>query len=719
MVKLSGTVVLILLLILVFAADGFPDEGMWMPHQMKELDLAALGLKMDPGDLYKTDGTGLMSAVVYLGGGTAAFVSAEGLILTNHHVAFGAIQRASDKEHDYITHGFLAKTKTGEIPARGYIADVLLGYEDVTSAFLKRLKPNMSPEKRYKTIDRLKKRLIAGAEKKSKDTRCYIKSMYSGNRYYLFKFKRLRDIRVVYAPPQSIGNYGGDVDNWMWPRHTCDFSFLRAYVSKDNVGAAYSPDNVPYHPKSFFKISPEGVEPGDFTFVMGYPGRTNRNDTSAELQADMDNMRQRIELYQDIIRFYEKAGENNRGVRIKYASHIKGLNNGLKNRTGMLEGLQKHAILKKKKASEKKWLQWLEQEPAQKKKYGNILAEIENFIQQNADFYQRDRRLSFLVSSYFGSAVLAQAHLVYRIVEERQKPDRKREPGYQDRDMFRLKTRIELAERRYDPEVDKAYFKYRLKKLLKQPGSQCPKALLHVLEKGPEGIDAYVDRLYAGTTLRDPKKRLELINMKPGALLKLNDPFIQLAADLEKELKVIREKKKIVRQQRSDLKKVYMASLLEMHKGKIAPDANSSIRFTYGPVKGYHPRDAVTYLPVTTLTGVMEKETGTYPFEVPEKLKKLYHARDFGQYMDKNLEDIPTCFLNTTNVTGGNSGSPTLNANGEVVGVIFDMTYESVIGDYYIIPELQRTISVDIRYVLFITDKFSGARHLLKEMKIQ
>ncbi len=719
MMKLSGTIVFIVVLILVFAGHGFPDEGMWMPHQMTDLDLAARGLQMDPGDLYKTDGTGLMSAVVYLGGGTGSFVSGEGLILTNHHVAFGAIQRASDKEHDYITQGFLAETKTAEIPAGGYIADVLLGYEDVTAAFLKRLKPGMSPEKKYKTIDDIKKRLIAGAEKKSKDTRCYIKTMYSGNRYYLFKFKRLLDIRLVYAPPQSLGSYGGEVDNWMWPRHTCDFSFFRAYVSRDNTGAAYSPDNVPYQPKSFLTISREGVKPGDFTFSMGYPGSTNRNDTSAELQAGMDDMKEQIELYRDLIRFFEEAGENDRGVQIKYASMLKGLNNGFKNRTGMLEGLKKQGILKKKTGVETKWMQWVEQETARKKKYGNILTGIENFIREHVDFYRKDQRLSELVSRRRGPALLTQAHLVYRMVEERQKPDIKRESGFQERDMFRLKTRIELAERRFDPEVDKAYLAFRLKKLAKQPAAQWPKALIHVLEKGPEGIAAYVDGLYAGTILKDPKKRLELVNMKPGALLKLNDPFITLAADLEKELKANREKEKSLDQQWSDLKKVYMASLLEMHGGKIAPDANSSIRFTYGPVKGYHPRDAVTYLPITTLKGVMQKETGEYPFEVPEKLKQLYRARDFGQYMDGSLEDIPTCFINTTNVTGGSSGSPTLNARGEQVGIVFDMTYESVIGDYYIIPELQRTINVDVRYILFITDKFSGARHLLKEMKIR
>ncbi|UCH93971.1 MAG: S46 family peptidase [Candidatus Aminicenantes bacterium] len=712
----SSKHMLLTVLILFFAWFGAADEGMWMPHQMKELDLKSQGLKMDSGGLYKEDGTGIMNAVVRVRGASGAFVSKEGLILTNHHVVFRAIQRASDKEHDYINEGFLAKAKTEEIPAKGYYIDVLLGYEDVTAAVLKKLKPGMTAEQKYQTLDRIRKKMEAKAEKRGKDLYSSFKSMYSGNKYYLFKFKRLWDVRIVYAPPHALGHYGGEVDNWMWPRHSCDFAFLRAYVSKDNVGVPYSPDHVPYQPKSFLKISLEGVKEGDFTFIMGYPGSTKRHYTSAEFQFDIEEMKQLIETYKKTIDFFEKAGKDNRDIQIKYASLVKGLYNGLKNRIAKLEGFQKHSIPEKKRILETKLMQWLDQHPERKKKYGNILAEIENFMQQNMDFYRKKQRMDALVNSRTGAALLYQAHLITRTVEERQKPDRQREANFQEKDLPGIQTRIEAAERSFHLETDKAYLKFRLKQIKNQDKSRWPKALIPVFAKGTEEINKYVDELYASTILKDPKKRLELVKLKPAGLLKLNDPFIKLAVELERELNLLRQKEKIVGQQRKDLKKLYIAALLEIHQGKIAPDANSSIRFTYGPVKSYHPRDGVTYLALTTLTGVMEKETGTFPFEVPGKLKKLYQARDFGRYIDKNLDDIATCFINTTNVTGGSSGSPVMDANGDIVGISFDMVYESVIGDYFIVPELQRVISVDIRYVMFITEKFSGARYLLEEM---
>lgn len=713
----SSKYLFLVIMLLFLTWFGAADEGMWMPHQMKELNLESQGLKMDPADLFKEDGTGIMNEVVRLGrGASGAFVSSKGLILTNHHVAFRAIQRASDKEHDYITNGFLAHTTAEEIPARGSYVNVLLGYRDVTPIVLKQLKPGMTPEQRYKVLERIEKKLVAQAEKQGKDLYCMFKSMYSGNKYYLFTFKRLWDVRIVYAPPNTIGNYGGDVDNWMWPRHTCDFTFLRAYVSKDNEGVPYSPDNVPYQPKSILKISLEGVKEGDFTFIMGYPGRTQRNYTSSEFQFEVEDMEQKIDIYKSRIDFFEKAGKNDLGIRIKYAAAVKGLNNGLKNHIAKLEGFQKHSILEKKKKFEEKLMQWLEQQPEAREKYGNILTEIENFMQRNIDFYREKQRRDALVSRRSGPALLSQAHLIYRTVEERQKPDLQREPGFQERDLQDIRMRIEVAERSYHLETDKAYLKFRMEQIKDQDKSSWPKALIPVFEKGPGEIDRYVDELYTTTILKDPKKRLQLIKLKLADLFKRNDPLIKLAAELEKELKVLREKEKIPDQQRLDLKRVYMAALLEMNQGRIAPDANSTIRFTYGPVKSYHPRDAVTYLAHTTLTGVIEKETGTFPFEVPGKLKKLYQDRDFGGYMDKNLNDIATCFINTTNVTGGSSGSPTLNARGEMIGIVFDMVYESVIGDYFIVPELQRVISVDIRYVLFITDKFSGARHLLEEM---
>lgn len=708
---------LLILLVLFLTWFGAADEGMWMPHQMKQLNLETQGLKMAPGDLFKEDGTGIMNAVVRIGrGASGAFVSSKGLILTNHHVAFRAIQRASNKEHDYISNGFLAHTFAGEIPARGSYVSVLLGYRDITPIVLKQLKPRMTPEQRYKTLEKIEKKLVAKAEKQGKDLYCMFKSMYSGNKYYLFTFKRLWDVRIVYAPPNAIGNYGGNVDNWMWPRHTCDFTFLRAYVSKDNEGVPYSPDNVPYQPKSILKISLEGVKEGDFTFIMGYPGRTRRNYTASEFQFNVEDMERMVDIYKSRIDFFEKASKNDRGIRIKYASTIKGLNNGLKNITAKLEGFQKHSILEKKKKLEEKFLLWVGQKLKRQKKYGSVLTDIEKFMQTNIDLYRKKQRMDAMVDGRSGPALLSQAHLIYRTVKEKQKPDMRRETGFQERDFQNIQMRIEVMERSCHLETDRTYMKFRLKRIKNQDKSTWPKALIPVFEKGSGEIDRYVDDLYASTILKDPKERLGLIKLKPADLFKRNDPLIKLAAEFEKELKVLRKKKKILDRQRLDLKKVYMAALLEMNQGRIAPDANSSIRFTYGPVKPYHPRDGVTYLAHTTLTGVIEKETGTFPFEVPGKLKKLYQARDFGRYMDKNLNDIVTCFINTTNVTGGSSGSPALNARGEIIGIAFDMVYESVIGDYFIVPELQRVISVDIRYVMFITEKFSGANYLLEEM---
>lgn len=717
MMKYFKILILIFTLALVSGNPVFPDEGMWLPHQMKELNLEARGLKMDPGELFKKDGTGLMSAVVDLGGGTASFVSPQGLLLTNHHVAFGAIQRASDPEHDYIENGFLAKDMKEEIPAGGYNADVLLGYEDVTREILKAVKPGMPPLQRYYAIDKAKKQLIEKEERKAKDRRCELKDMYSGNQYYLFKFKRLRDLRLVYAPPQCIGNFGGEIDNWMWPRHTCDFSYLRAYVSKDNVGAEYSADNVPYKPTAYLKISLDGVKEGDFTFVMGYPGTTYRNYTVSELQNDITNNKERVQSFKEIVAFFEKAGQNNHEIQIKYASRVKGLNNALKNREGKLEGLEKAAVIAKKQAFEDKFNQWVNKDPVKAKKYADILKKIEDFTTVKATFMRKYNLLGSLTDFRTGVALLQQAYTIYRTTVESQKPDLEREEYYQQRDLPDIETRIKLAERGYDLGVDKAYFKYLMKELLKSPADMRPTVIKPVLEKGEEAIDKYVDNLYANTILVEKEeKRLSLIKLTPTALLKLKDPIITLGADLEKELKVLREKKKALDQEQEDLKMIYLEALLEMYKGEIAPDANSTIRFTYGPVEGYRPRDAVVYQPFTTLKGVMEKETGKFPFCVPAKLKELYNARDFGRYEDKGLNDVVTCFLNTANVTGGNSGSPVLNAKGEQVGIVFDMTYESVIGDYYIIPELQRTIHVDLRYVLFITEKFSGTHYLIKEM---
>ena len=707
----------ILTLIFGLVSISLADEGMWMPHQMKDLNLRAKGLKMDPGELYKKDGTGLMSAVVHLGGGTGEFVSPDGLILTNHHVAFGALQRAATKEKDYIQEGFIAWNKEEEIPASGYYADVLLGYEEVTEKILSVIKPEMTYLEKYEAIDQAEKKLIAEAEKQGQDIRANVAGMYSGNQYYLFRFKRIKDIRIVYAPPRDLGNFGGDIDNWMWPRHTCDFAFLRAYVSPDNEGVDFSEDNIPYKPKSVLKISTQGFKQGDFSFVMGYPGRTYRNYTLEELNLDIQNMKERMEMYKDIIAFFEEAGKDDREIQIKYASLIKGLNNGLKNYQGKLEGIKRINLLKIKKGQQEEFLDWVEKKPERKEKYENAVENISQFMENYADYQERNNLLSLTVSSYFGSAILSQAYTLYRTVEERAKPDMERESAYQERNIPLIKMRVQLAERGYDLATDRAFFKHQLKKLKDYPEEQIPNALEELIaQKSDKAIDEFVDHLYDNTVLADPKKRLELLDKSWEDLMEIGDPFIELASEFEKEMKELREKGKALGQERREIKKVYLSGLLEKEEGRIAPDANSTIRFTYGFIEGYSPRDAVYYKPQTTLGGVVEKDTGEVPFRVPDKIKELHEAEDFGQYEDEKLNDIPACFLNTTSVTGGNSGSPTLNAKGEQIGIIFDMTYESVTSDYYEVPELQRTISVDIRYVLFVTEKFSGADHIIKEL---
>ncbi len=688
------------------------DDGMWMPHQMKGLNLEKEGLKMSPGDLYKKDGTGIMSGVVYLGGGTGSFVSQKGLILTNHHVAFGAIQRASDSKNDYIMNGFLADSVAKEIPAIGYIADVLLGYEEVTKVFDTALIGITDPEKRYKVIEDLEKKIISEREKEAVDRRCVIKSMYSGNRYYLFSFKRLRDIRLVYAPPRAIGNFGGDIDNWMWPRHTGDFSFLRAYVTKDNVGLKFHQDNVPYKPKSYLKTSIKGLKEGDFTFVMGYPGRTYRNMVCSELSADIGKLKDAIDLRKRLILFLEKTWKGDREVQIRYASLHKGLNNGLKNYTGKLEGFQSNNIITLKQKNESDFLLWCDENNSN----GDIrknLKLINTIIKKNIQLEKKLQSLKTLVSRY-GNAMLSNAYYIYRVVSEREKPDIDREPGYQKRDYQRILVRLEYAEKSYQLETDKKMLKFVLNLTKEKSVDMWPETFKFVFQRN--GIDNFVDELYKKTSINSKYNRLKMFEMDLNMLMETGDPFILLAAQLEKEMKIIRDAQKVVNQEKEDLKGAYIKEVMRYKNGRLAPDANSSIRFTYGNIAGYKPRDAVYFEPFTLLKGIMEKETGSDPFIVPDELKELWKAKKFGPYVDKEKNDVVTCFLNTTNVTGGNSGSPVLNANGEQIGIVFDMTYESVTGDYYVIPELQRTIHVDVRYVLFVTEFVAGADFLIREM---
>ncbi len=698
---------------------AYADDGMWLPHQMKQLGLKEKGLVLNPDDMYREDGTGIMSAIVYLGGGTGTFVSSNGLILTNHHVAYRAIQKASTPEKNYLQNGFVAWKTDEEISVPGYYAEVLLGYEEVTDQVISVIKHGMSYREIYDALDLRKKQMVAEVEKEAPDRRCKIAAMYSGNKYYLFRFKRLNDLRLVLAPPKALGNFGGDVDNWMWPRHTCDFTFLRAYVSKDNIGESYAESNIPYQPISVLKISTAGVKQGDFSFVMGYPGRTYRNYTLSEMKKDINTMKRSIDFRLKQIAYFNQAGKNNGEVELKYASRLKSLNNGLKNYQARLKGFEKAGVNDIKEKLESEFTSWVSSSGERKDKYGTILNDIAEYVRKSEKGYMQYRMVNNLLSSRYGAVLPAQAHTILRIVTENAKPDMERDLKYQERNQSRLKMQIKRAERSYDLNTDKEFLKFMLNDIDKDSGDNLPDILVKLLSQAADsGIDSYVDEMYAQTVLADPERRLQLTGLTPDQLQEIDDPMINFATQLESYLVAYRESEKSSKMERMELKKKYLEALMQIHENQLAPDANSTLRFTYGIINGYQPRDAVYYEPVTTLSGVVEKDTGIFPFNVPDKIKDLHKRKDFGEYMDPEKSDIVTCFLNETNVTGGNSGSPTLNARGEQIGIIFDMTYESVTGDYYVIPELQRTISVDIRYVLFVTEKFSGASHIIRELNL-
>ena len=713
-----------ILTILFLFLTGFilAEEGMFLPNELTPALMAKMhrmGLQLSADQIWKNGGPSLAQAVVNLMGGTGSFVSPKGLIVTNHHVAFGAVQRQSAiKGIDLIHNGFFARTMKEEIPAPGYKALVLLTIEDVTQKVLKGIKRNMDPLKKYERVEKNIKKIIKKAEKPG--YRCEVKSFYGGEKYYLLTYLELKDIRIVYVPPRSIGNYGGDIDNWMWPSHTGDFSFLRAYVGPDGKPAEYSPNNIPYKPMVYLKVSAKDIDPGDFMFILGYPGRTQRYMPSfyAEFM-EKEYYPGRIKFLEGWIKILEQGSKRNKLAMFKNAGMLKGLNNAIKNWKGQLEGFKNLKIVERKRKKENKMLEALEKNPELKAKYGDVFPKYRQLFEEWKTVMKKSLYAGWFA---YGSRLLSAAMTIdYWTRERTKKKDIDRKPGYMDRDRENLLLSLKLVDASYEPWTDRQVLKYFIKAQGKLPPEYRLKGLVKLLNNdfSDKNIDAFLDRLYKNTVLTNKEERIKLFNSPHKKVLKSGDPFIELAEAIIPEMDELEKENKRLSGKALDITPKYFALWREVFGSDFMyPDANSTLRLTYGTVKGYSPKDAVFYLPQTTLTGVMEKETGKDPFIVPEKLKKLYKNRDFGMYIDPELKDVAVDFLTTHDVTGGNSGSPVLNARGELVGLLFDGNLESVASDYFFYPPITRSISVDSRYVLFITDKFQGAERILKEMEI-
>jgi hypothetical protein len=704
-------------------SNSLADEGMWLLDQINKLpvnSLKAKGLKLNPEEIYNPEGGSLSDAIVQLGA-SASFVSPEGLIITNHHVAFGAIQRASTQEHNYLENGFYAKTKEEEIPAIGYNAYVLKSFEIVTPKVLGVVNDRMSDLERYVAIEKVSKRIIKKCEK-DEDTRCRLAGMYGGKEYYLYTYFKIKDIRLVFAPPRSIGDYGGEIDNWMWPRHAGDFSILRAYVSKDGKSADYSKDNIPYNSKIFLKVSSAGIKDGDFVMLIGFPGTTRRYESSFSVDEMVNyDYPKDIRTRKEIISILEKTSAEDSSVALRLTSKIKSLYNYLKKNQGMLDGFKKSGLSRQKMDNEKLLTRFLNESPDLRAKYGQVLPELDSLYKENKKYQDKDFLIGWMS---YQCEFLDFASTIYKRSLEKDKKDSEREMGYQNRDTADTKEWLRDAQVNLVPSADQQLLLYFLEKATQLPSGQKILAVEKIFQ-GKEGQDKnkvlgqFVSSLYKNTKLGSLNDRLKMYDMTNKELVKLNDPFINFAKDLEKDREELRIKNKTFSGALNRLRPKLIQAYLDWRKGISYPDANGTIRFNYGEVKGYIPRDAVIYKYITTLTGVMEKNTGEDPFDAPKELQEVYQKKDFGSYVDKSLGDVPVDFLSTNDITNGNSGSAVMNGKGELVGLAFDGNYEAMTSDYEFDQKITRAIIVDIRYVLFLLDKVYHANGLLKELTIR
>lgn len=694
------------------------QEGMWLLSQIDQLGLKQKGLEISTSDIYSPGKAGLYRAVIQLGGGTASFVSPEGLIITNHHVAFTALQRASSTESDYLTNGFLAREKKEEIKAPGYTARMLLEMKDVTAEVLETAKGVQDPQERDELINKKISSMSEELEKDKDDIDARVSEMYNGKEYYLFIYKVFKDIRIVYAPPQSIGKFGGEIDNWMWPRHTGDFSFLRVYVAPDGTGAEYSEENIPYKPEVWLKVAQDDLSDGDFTFIVGFPGFTTRYRTSNSAGWNLKyNYPFSIKNFGEIIDLLDRTTENDHEGVLKVASLRSGLSNVKKNYEGKVEGMKKTDFVQKKLDFEKEFMDWVNSSPETKEKYGHILHDIEDTYRMIEKTKDRDN--VFGIFQGLGSTQLSVAMQLYNTAKEMAKPEGERDPGYNDDLYTNIENNMQYIYANYYEPADKALFLRLLKMANELPTDQRIEGIEYIYRDHAKDLKKFVNDAFAGSKLNDQEYAKSLVRKSPEELDALNDPFFRIAAStwqMQQESNDIYEK---FAAQVTDLRKQYILALYEWKGSTLYPDANSTMRFTSGPVKGYNPEDAVWYFPFTSLKGVIAKDTGEEPFNVPEGLKKLYKTKDYGKWSDPELKDIPVAFLHQCDITGGNSGSPVLNAKGEIIGVAFDGNYEAMISDWQYDYELQRTISVDIRYALFITEKFGKAGFILDEMGVK
>ncbi|HRX96046.1 MAG TPA: S46 family peptidase [Bacteroidales bacterium] len=698
------------------------DEGMWIPlflGQINEAEMQAMGMNITAEDIYSINQSSLKDAIVIFGGGcTGELVSDQGLLLTNHHCGYRQIQKHSSVDHDYLTNGFWAMERSEELPNPGLKVTFLVRMEEVTDAVLNGVNAQMTEEERNKIIEENIETIKAEAIKGT-HFQALIKPFYYGNRYFLFVNEIYEDVRLVGAPPSNIGKFGGDTDNWVWPRHTGDFSMFRIYADKDNNPAPYSEDNVPYQPKKHMNISLAGVEPGDFTFVFGYPGSTEEYIPSWAVETTVDVINPiRIQLRGKRIDIFKKYMNEDPAVRIQYAAKQAGISNGWKKWIGENRGIKRLKAVEQKQAFESSFSEWVNSSEELKEKYGSLLEALKITYEELADisFYS-----TYLYEAGLGVEAIRYSRSFDRLVDFSKANGETQEELMQlvDRQKSGAKTFFKDYQAVIDHEVFVALLSDYYDHLTNE---HIPDYLAELHKKYKGDFNKMADVLFEKSIFVSEQKVDDLLNNYKASNYKKieKDPVYQLAqsfADLyyNKYMPQIRA----VNNNIDSLMRVYMQAQIDMQPMKnIYPDANFTLRVAYGNVDGYNPDDAVIFNYFTTLDGIMEKENpDIYDYVVGDKLKDLYHNENYGQYGDADGK-MHVCFTATNHTTGGNSGSPVLDADGNLIGINFDRCWEGTMSDIIYDKSQCRNIALDIRYCLFIIDKFAGAGHLVEEMTL-
>lgn len=699
------------LAILLVAFVARADEGMWLLKELNRQSVARmkeLGLTFPVNKLYNEKNPSLKDAVVIFGGGcSGVVVSGKGLVFTNHHCGYGAIQKLSAVEHDYLKDGFAAKNNAGELYADGLTVSFLRSMEDVTDQILSAVPLVLSEIQREQAIDSLSNKLIQQYEN-DPFTRARVVPFYSRNRYYVVLYDVFRDVRLVVAPPSSVGKFGGDTDNWMWPRHTGDFSVFRVYADKNNKPANYSQQNVPYKPKYVIPVSLAGVTEGDYAMTVGYPGSTQRYMSSWGIRQRMESENKpRIEVRGAKQGIWWDAMTQNDTIRIKYASKFAGSSNYWKNSMGMNEALTNLGVLSEKEALEARVKAWVNNHPARIGKYGNTLSSLQEAYTGSDEM---SRYTTYYLETFNnGIELIRFANTILRFDNE----------GTEEDKQAFINDRLIDSYRDYDPKLDRKVLPVLMKLYAERvPEQYHPDIYKKIREEFDGDYEKYADWLFANTRFTSLEKLMELLKNADTQML-TKDPAMELAlstTDMGYELsgQMMPAYEKVLRGERE-----YMAALMEMDADKtFYPDANFTQRMSYGTVKGYKPRDAVWYDYYSTSKGILEKQKpGDPEFNVQEEILDDIRTNDFGRYADKDGV-MRVNFLSNNDITGGNSGSPVFNGKAELIGLAFDGNWESLSGDILFEPEMQRTISVDIRYVLYTIDKLMDAPHVVNELKI-